>query len=147
MSDPERTTTPGAPERERRFQHRIEAGVSISGRIHFPGDARIDGHLKGEVRADELLFIDVAAELDATVSARHMVLAGTMRGDVIRSGTVELESTARLVGNVEARNLVVRAGAFFDGQATIGKPPAADAAMRDRPGARTILTPRRRANG
>jgi len=112
---------PGIPSREPRFRHQIEPGVSISGRIHFPGDARIDGSLKGEIRAEKLLLIGDAAELQATVSAGHLVLCGTMRGDVVRSGTVELEPTAHLVGNIEARTLVVHPGAFFDGRATIGK--------------------------
>ena len=138
MPDLERSAVaadPGTPSRERRFRHQIEAGVSISGRIHFPGDARIDGKLKGEIRADKLLLIGEAAELESTVSAQHMVLAGTMHGDVIRSGTVELEATARLIGNIEATNLVVHAGAFFDGRASIGKSTASSkpAEKRDRP--------------
>lgn len=133
MVDLERSAVgaaPGEPAGEKRFRHQIEAGVSISGRIHFPGDARIDGQLKGEIRADRLLWVGEEAELEATVSAQHMVLAGTLRGDVIRSGTVELEPTARLWGNVEAKNLVVRAGACFDGRATIGKSAAATPTKR-----------------
>lgn len=138
---------PGTESRERRFRHQIEAGVSISGRIHFPGDARIDGRLKGEIRADRLLLVGGEAELEATVSAQHMVLAGTMHGDIIRSGTIELEPTARLVGNIEAKNLIVQAGAFFDGRATIGKPT--EGKQRQAPPESTDQehgTSRRRAN-
>ncbi|MDG2303561.1 MAG: polymer-forming cytoskeletal protein [Candidatus Binatia bacterium] len=151
MPDLERTAVaaaPGKPNREQRFRHQIEAGVSISGRIHFPGDARIDGKLKGEVRAEKLLLIGEKAELHATVSAQHMVLAGTMRGDVIRSGTVELEATARLLGNIEAKNLVVHAGAFFDGRAAIGKPAPSAKSATPGQAARERTTPaQRRANG
>lgn len=135
MPDLERSAVaqePGAPSRERPFRHQIEAGVSISGRIHFPGDARIDGQLKGEVRADRLLLVGKTAELEATVSAQHMILAGTMRGDILRSGTVELRETARLLGNIEAKNLVVHDGAFFDGRASIGKPAAQHRSAPDR---------------
>ncbi len=149
MPDLERSANPaapGTPSQEKRFRHQIEAGVSISGRIHFPGDARIDGQLRGEIRADRLLLVGETAELEATVSAQHMVIAGTMRGDVIRSGTVELEATARLLGNIEARNLVVHAGAFFDGRAAIGKPAASAKPAAPRTQAQPPATPRRRAN-
>ena len=152
MADLERSAVaaePGAAPREKRFRHQIEAGVSISGRIHFPGDARIDGSLQGEIRAEKLLLIGETAELEATISAQHMVLAGTMRGDVIRSGTVELEATARLLGNIQANNLVVHAGAFFDGKASIGKPATETKQVKPRdqraPTA-TTTKPARRAN-
>ncbi len=128
-----------------RFRHQIEAGVSISGRIHFPGAARIDGNLKGEIRADGLLIVGASAEVEATVTARRMVLAGTMRGDVVGSGTIELESTARLTGNVEASTLVVHDGAFFDGRATIGAPSRRR--EPNAPGSPGAAAGRRRANG
>lgn len=151
MPDLERSAVaaaPGASPRERTFRHQIEEGVSIAGRIHFPGDARIDGQLKGEIRADQLLVIGPTAELQANVSARRMVLAGTLQGDIVQSGTVELEPTARLLGNVEARNLIVQAGAFFDGRASIGKPAesAKPKTTSERPPAPAQKT-RKRANG
>lgn len=156
MADLDRSavaTAPGTPTRERSFRHQIEQGVSITGRIHFPGDARIDGQLKGEIRADQLLLVGETAELQANVTARHMVLAGTMRGDIVQSGTVELERTARLLGNIEARNLIVHGGAFFDGRASIGKPPAKTTSPKAQKPEATTGPPekqrasRKRANG
>ena len=73
------------------------------------------------------------------------MLAGTLQGDVIRSGTVELEATARLLGNVEATKLVVRAGAFFDGHVVIGEPAAsAPPAKRGEPSPASAEPARRR---
>ena len=111
---------PGTPGREQRFRHQIEAGVSISGRIHFPGAARIDGELRGEVRADSLLVLGEAAKVEGTVSAHHMRVEGTLVGNIVDSDNVELQPTAKVLGDIQARHLVVHAGARFDGAARIG---------------------------
>ena len=99
----------------RQFRHCIEAGVSIAGRIHFPGDASIDGKLQGEVHADRLLVISEGAMVEADVRARRLVVSGTLRGDIRQSGTVEIRRTAKMFGRIEATNLVVESGAIFDG--------------------------------
>lgn len=106
----------------RRFRHCIEAGVSIAGKIHFPGDARIDGRLQGEVHADHLLVISGGAMVEADVRARRLVVAGTLRGDIRESGIVEIQRTAKMFGRIEASRLVVEPGATFDGVVMVAPP-------------------------
>jgi cytoskeletal protein CcmA (bactofilin family) len=100
-----------------RFRHEIGPDVVLTGRIHFPADARVDGRLRGEVHADTLLLIGVQAEVEARVRARHLIIEGTLSGDVIESGHVELRATARMVGSIEARSLAIEDGARFEGSA------------------------------
>ena len=109
-----------------RFRHEIESDVSISGRIHFPDDARIDGQLRGEIRADALLVIGETARLEATVSARVLLVYGNLQGDVLRSGSVELHPSSHVAGDIEATSLVVHEGASFDGFAWVGTERRAD---------------------
>ncbi|MEW6269921.1 MAG: polymer-forming cytoskeletal protein [Thermodesulfobacteriota bacterium] len=113
-----------------RFKHEIAADVAISGRITFPGNARIDGRLSGEVRADALLVVGPSAVLRANVRAQQLVVFGTIEGDVRQSESVELKPGCRVIGNLEARRVTVHAGAVFEGRCMIGKrPPAAAATL------------------
>lgn len=106
-----------------RFKHEIAADVAISGRISFPGNARIDGRLTGEVRADALLVVGPTAHLRADVRAHNLILFGTIEGQVCQSGSVELKPGSRLIGGLEANRVIVHAGAFFEGRCSIGKRP------------------------
>ncbi|HAC80146.1 MAG: polymer-forming cytoskeletal protein [Candidatus Binatia bacterium] len=101
---------------EPQFRHEIASDVVLSGRIHFPADARVDGRLKGEVHADQLLLIGPTAEVEARIRAQDLVIEGTLTGDVIESGDVRIASTGSVFGSIQARCLTVDAGARFEGQ-------------------------------
>lgn len=98
------------------FRHSIASDVVLSGRIHFPGNARVDGRLKGEVHADGLLLIGAQAEVEARIRAQHLVIEGTFSGDVIESGVVEITSSGRVFGSIEALALTIAPGARFEGR-------------------------------
>jgi cytoskeletal protein CcmA (bactofilin family) len=102
------------------FKHEIAADTAISGKIHFPGDARIDGRLKGEVRADALLVVGESGVLHASVSADRLVLLGTIQGTIVRARVVELHRGSRLLADVEAERLVVYPGSTLEGDCRIG---------------------------
>jgi cytoskeletal protein CcmA (bactofilin family) len=104
------------------FKHEIAADTAISGKIHFPGDARIDGRLKGEVRADALLVVGESGVLQATVSADRLILLGTIQGAVVRTRMVEIHRGARLIGGVSSERLIVHPGAILEGDCQIGVP-------------------------
>jgi cytoskeletal protein CcmA (bactofilin family) len=126
---PEREPGPVAATNDlgERFKHEIAADVAISGRISFPGNARIDGRLTGEVRAEALLVVGPTALLRADVRAHSLVLFGTIEGHVRQSDSVELKPGSRLIGGLEASRVIVHAGAIFEGRCSIGKRPPASA--------------------
>jgi len=121
-----------------RFKHEIAADVAISGRITFPGNARIDGRLTGEVRADALLVVGPTALLRADVRAHNLVLFGTIEGSVCQSDSVELKPGSKLIGGLEATRVVVHDGAIFEGRCSIGKRPPATAGSRTAPHAKAL---------
>jgi len=116
------------------FKHRISADASISGRIHFPGNARVDGKLKGEISAEALLVVGEGAVLEADVRAERLLLRGTVRGSLCCPGFAELAPGSIVVGDVVAATLIVRPGARIEGTCRVGLPVAVVPAAGPPPG-------------
>ncbi len=108
--------TPSTPA----YKHEIAAGVTISGKLSFPGDARVDGKLRGEIRAHALLVVGPTALLHADIRAQRLVVYGTVIGSVHATSEVELIPGCRVIGDVEAAKLVVHEGAVLEGRCTVG---------------------------
>jgi cytoskeletal protein CcmA (bactofilin family) len=93
--------------------------TAVSGRLSFTVPTRIDGKLRGEVRASELLVVGEDAVVEGIVRALKLVVLGEVRGDVRGAERVEIGPGGRLMGTVETRSLVVREGGCLDGDCRI----------------------------
>jgi cytoskeletal protein CcmA (bactofilin family) len=97
--------------------------AEVTGKLSFSVPTRIEGKLKGEVRASDLLVVGPQAVLHATVQAEKLIVLGEVRGQVQRASRVEICAGGRLFGDVETKCLVVQEGATFDGQSRMGQRP------------------------
>ncbi|HVN85328.1 MAG TPA: polymer-forming cytoskeletal protein [Candidatus Binatia bacterium] len=97
----------------------LGADTVVTGRLSFNAPTRIDGTLRGEVRATELLVIGEDGFVDGTVRAQKLVVLGKMRGDVRGAEQVEIGPGGRLTGTIETRSLVVQEGGQLDGDCRI----------------------------
>ena len=84
--------------------------TEVTGRLSFTTPTRIDGALRGEVRASELLVIGETASVDGTVRAANLVILGHVTGDVVNADRVEIGPRGTLRGTLETRSLVVHEG-------------------------------------
>ncbi|MBI1834849.1 MAG: polymer-forming cytoskeletal protein [Burkholderiales bacterium] len=98
----------------------IGASTSIEGDIHFKGGLRIDGHVKGNVVAEagaaSILVISEQAVIDGEVRAGHVVVNGVINGPVISTELIELQSKARISGDVHYKALEMMNGALVSGK-------------------------------
>ncbi|HZP40063.1 MAG TPA: polymer-forming cytoskeletal protein [Candidatus Binatia bacterium] len=113
--------------------------AEVTGKLAFVSPTRIEGKLKGEVRASELLVIGPEAVVQATVRAEKLVVLGEVRGEVQGASRVEICSGGRLFGDVETRCLVIEEGGTFEGHSRMGEraaasPPAAAPAAPEKVG-------------
>ena len=95
---------------------------------------RIEGKLKGELRASDLLVIGAQAVVHANVHAAKLVVLGEVRGQVTGAIRVEICAGGRVFGEIETRALVVREGARFEGRSRMGLslvPPGREASNAD----------------
>lgn len=102
-------------------QARLE-GLIVSG-----GPLRVEGEVKGEVRAEGDLVLAASAKVEAEVRAQNVRIEGEFTGNVEVGGRAELGGTARVTGDVTCSSLVVVDGAVFNGRTTMsGGAPVID---------------------
>jgi cytoskeletal protein CcmA (bactofilin family) len=98
----------------------------ITGKLNFTAPTRIDGTLRGEVRATELLVIGESGFVDAVIRSPKLVILGHAQGAVVKADHVEIGPGASFSGRLETRALVVREGARLNGECRVRPPmPAA----------------------
>lgn len=111
----------------------LGADTVISGRLSFTVPTRIDGTLRGEVRASDMLVVGEDAMVDGVVRALKLIVLGQVRGEVRGAERVEIGSGGRLIGTVEAQSLVVKEGGCLEGDCRIMPPRASLRVVRSLP--------------
>lgn len=115
----------------------IAADTVIRGEMVVQQTAYVLGRVEGKLTSAADLVIGPGAECRATVQAAALVVEGTIEGDVIATERLELNATAKVVGDITAARLTVAEGAVFTGHCTIGPEAARRAADGARPVAAT----------
>ena len=85
-----------------RIDSLIGAGTSIVGDVTFSGGLRVDGEVRGNVRAADghpaTLVLSEHARIEGEISVSHVVINGTVIGPVHSSEFLELEPRAKEIG-------------------------------------------------
>ncbi|WP_405231646.1 bactofilin family protein [Lentisalinibacter salinarum] len=96
----------------------------VQGDLHFEGGCHVDGTVQGNVSADSesdsALSISENGTIEGNVTVPHVVLKGTVRGDLAASERVELGPTARVIGNVYYNLIEMAIGAEINGKLVHG---------------------------
>ncbi len=94
----------------------VADGVSLRGKLSGAGGVRIEGAFDGEIELDGLLVIGPTGRVTCPqLKARHVIVAGAMRGDILAE-RVEIRSSGRVWGNVVTASMATEEGAFLRGQ-------------------------------
>jgi cytoskeletal protein CcmA (bactofilin family) len=105
----------------------IAGSTEIRGDIHFNGRLHVDGKIEGAIRgegAQAMLTLSEHAKVTGEVQAPHIIINGSVTGDVTSSERLELASNARVEGNVYYKVLEMSAGAQINGKMVHrGEPP------------------------
>lgn len=98
----------------------VGAETRVQGDIEFKGGLHIDGHVRGNViSTDEqhgVLSISERGCVEGVVTAPHVRLNGTVKGDVKAADRVELGPRARVIGNVQYKLIEMAVGAEVNGK-------------------------------
>jgi cytoskeletal protein CcmA (bactofilin family) len=105
---------------QNRIDSLIGAGTRVKGDLLFSGGLRVDGQIDGNVIADpgkqSTLVLSEHARVDGEISVTHLVANGVVTGPVRASEYLELQSKAKLVGDVHYKTLEIQLGAIVEGK-------------------------------
>jgi cytoskeletal protein CcmA (bactofilin family) len=97
----------------------IGATMRLEGNVSFSGGLRIDGHVHGDVvSSDEtggLLVVGERGRIDGNIVVGHLIVNGTVQGAMTVAGIVELQSKAKISGELRYRSLELQRGAVVEG--------------------------------
>jgi len=98
----------------------VGRNTRVSGDIEFRGGFHVDGYIKGNILAkhdtESVLSISESGTVEGSVSVPHVVLNGTVKGDVSARERVQLGATARVIGNVYYNLIEMAIGAEINGK-------------------------------
>ena len=105
-------------------QNRIDSliGVAskIEGNLSFSGGLRIDGEVTGNVVAtpgeSSTLVLSEHGRVNGEINVTHLVMNGVVMGEVRAHEYLELQSKARVTGDVHYRTLEIQLGAVVEGR-------------------------------
>lgn len=105
---------------QNRIDSLIGAGTKVTGDIHFTGGLRVDGEIFGSVIADpgkaSTLVLSEQARVNGEIRVTHLVLNGTVAGPIEASEYLELQSKAKVTGDVRYKTLEIQLGAIVEGK-------------------------------
>lgn len=94
--------------------------VHLAGELSGEEDVIFDGTVEGRVALAKSFRVGSHGNVHAEVSARVVVIGGTVVGDVVATERVEILPTGVLEGNLRAPKIVIAEGAKFKGSVDMG---------------------------
>jgi len=91
----------------------------FEGEMEFSKPLMLKGKFKGEVRTDSDFIIGEGAEVEARIEGRVIDVRGRVVGDIQAAQRIDLAPTARVRGDLTAPQVMIEAGARFNGLCTM----------------------------
>jgi len=97
----------------------IGSDIRISGDMQFAGNALIEGYFEGNIKTEEndsKLTISEHGHVKGSVVVPHLLVNGTIEGDVCVAEHLECGPKARIIGDVQYNQMEIAVGAQVDGK-------------------------------
>jgi len=116
MSSPAATSLPIADAQTTVVAH----DTTWKGDLSSEGTIHVHGRVEGTIKAKSDVFIAEEADVDATITAMNVVIAGYVKGGIRCGNRFEVLPQGRVDGEIQAPTLVVHDGASIIGQFRMG---------------------------
>lgn len=100
--------------------------ADIEGSLEGDGDVLLRGRVHGSITITGTLQVAETGRVQADVTAREVVNAGTVEGNIHASERVRVQATGLVQGNIDAPSVIIDDGGGVEGFVQMGTPPGED---------------------
>lgn len=101
--------------------NKIANGTIINGDVETAGDIRIEGILKGTLKAKGKLVVGQSGVIEGTIYCQNATIEGKLIAKMVVEELLSLKATASFDGEVNCNKLQIEPGAVFNAHCTMGK--------------------------
>ena len=87
----------------------------ITGTLDVKGALRVDGTVRGKIICSDCVTVGSTGLVEADIESGTAVIAGRMKGNILSSEKIELQTKCEMEGDIKAKSLVIEEGAIFCG--------------------------------
>jgi len=91
-------------------------GCAVEGDFKATGSCRVDGQILGNVSVEETLILGAAGKIEGDVTAKKVLLAGEVIGNIDAPLRAELICGAKVLGDIHTAIIVIDEKAIFQGK-------------------------------
>jgi cytoskeletal protein CcmA (bactofilin family) len=95
--------------------------MTMVGDTDTDGSLRIEGTIRGSVRAGKSVVVGKDGLVDGSVFTQDAVIAGRVSGGIHAESRLELQATSEVAGEIVAPRMQVEEGAKVQGQVAVGE--------------------------
>lgn len=99
----------------------IGPGMRVDGDCITEGTLRIEGHIKGTVRAGKAVVVSKDGVVEGDVLTQDAIIGGKVAGSVTADSRLELQATCQIQGEIRARRIKLDEGGQINGNVRTGE--------------------------
>lgn len=98
----------------------LGSDCTFKGEFSFGGAMKVEGRIEGIITSKGSLSLGKGSNVSAEVAVGRLNVEGAFKGSVEAGDRVEVSSTAKFHGDIQAPKLVVSEGATLIGKVSVG---------------------------
>lgn len=102
--------------------HTIGQGIYIKGDLTGAEDLIVEGRIEGSIALKNHLLVGQTGSLQADIQSEAVTVYGEIQGNITANTKIELNETARVVGDLKAPSIYLADGAKFRGRIKMDVP-------------------------
>ncbi len=99
----------------------LASGSKIKGNITADSDFRIDGEVEGDIVCSGKVVIGTQGLLKGNLNCQNAEIMGRVNGKIVVSELLFLKETAKFMGDIKTKTLMIEPKAIFSGTCEMGQ--------------------------